>query len=332
MRNFFMKTFVLIPLVVCLFVSGCNHSNQKIDNSSKPIVYPLLVDINNGFDNRKELPLSEIASEIEYVKLEFTEKSAISNLYNIHITDEYIFVKSYKVHYLMQFDRNGKFIRQIGTIGRGPKEYLLCIDFTVNETTKEIIIRDNWNHHLYFYDYDGVFQKKMNVSVYAVDIISLSTGEIVCSAGQNWGDPMSFMLLGYDNKGDTTFIKKSWFYKKNYQATAFYSSRIFSNNDSVFYNEFFGDTIYLYNSRSMIPYYILKWDKFKDLAVFNMTAYGRKEIFENYAKVFQPQLFQSTPGYLYIYYKYHFNNYLGRFNKRTRLHEKRLRWRYNCES
>jgi hypothetical protein len=40
----------------------------------------------------------------------------------------------------MVFDRNGKFIRKIGSIGRGPGEYVHYFNFTVDENSESVYV------------------------------------------------------------------------------------------------------------------------------------------------------------------------------------------------
>lgn len=313
-----MKISIFKIFVLFSIISACKHTNQNINSTSKPIQYPQTININEGFKQRKDLPLSEIASDIEYVKLEFTKNSMIKELRGISITDDYIFITSLGVPYVMQFDRKGKFIRQIGTIGRGPKEYILCLYFTVNEKTRQILIRSYGTRKIFCYDFNGVYQKSIDTNGQISQFVTLSTGEIVCSAiWDNWTNPENFIVLTLDGKGDTVFLKKSWFYS-NFKSTFFSNNIICSNKDSVFINEYYRDTIYLYKNRNLIPHFILLWDNLKDPDIYSMMSYGEKEIRDNSAKIFHLKLFQTTSNYFYMYYQYQYKNYLGRFNKKTK--------------
>jgi hypothetical protein len=77
-----------IPILF-LIISSCKNSNPKSDFTPRVIEYPQIIDINTGFENRKELMLSEIASEVEYIKLELTKNSMIRSVTQIYIADDY---------------------------------------------------------------------------------------------------------------------------------------------------------------------------------------------------------------------------------------------------
>jgi hypothetical protein len=74
------------------------------------------------------------------VPLESSEKCLIGNIQKVIMTSKYCFILSGNSVY--QFLRSGKFVRAIGNIGRGPKEFLDIFDFAVNEKEEKIYIAD----------------------------------------------------------------------------------------------------------------------------------------------------------------------------------------------
>ena len=74
----------------------------------------------------------------EMIKLETNDSCLVSVIREVKTTQEYVFVNDSKN--LFQFDRNGKFIRKIGSVGRGPHEYISISCFTCSPETKRIYI------------------------------------------------------------------------------------------------------------------------------------------------------------------------------------------------
>lgn len=60
---------------------------------------------------------------IQYIPLETTDSCLISNLLNLQVTTDYMFMYNGKTEEVLQFDRKGKFIRRVGRQGNGPGEY-----------------------------------------------------------------------------------------------------------------------------------------------------------------------------------------------------------------
>jgi hypothetical protein len=311
-----MKSQIVGLVIFTLAIAGCKSKGSK--SEGKRIGYHQVITINEGFTNRKNLPLSEVAADIEYVKLEFTKKSSINQIRNIFITDKYIFISSNGLPYVMQFSRDGQFIRQVGTIGKGPGEYLLCRGFTVDEENELILIYDNWTYKILCYSFSGEYKKTIETNNDLIrNFMVAQNGEIICQSAPIRIQQTYFMLLSLNEKGDTIFLKKSWYFR-NFNGTYFGGpDNIFVHNDSIYVREYFNDTIYLYNNKSLEPSYILQWDKYKDPRIFSFQNLGIKRILDNNSKVFELTLIQSSSSYLYLYYNYHYKNYLGRFDKLT---------------
>lgn len=72
--------------------------------------------------NRTEIKLSDVTSDVTYVKLETNDSCLIGNNFQLYADDQYIFSFSNGQIYL--FDRkDGHFVRAISKRGEGPGEY-----------------------------------------------------------------------------------------------------------------------------------------------------------------------------------------------------------------
>jgi len=120
----YLKFFVVFSLS-CFY---CNAQNSNL----------ITVDVEQAFDNKKEVLLSEFVESLEYIVLE-TNEYQILNGANFHSTDNYlVYISQNGFHGHLLFDRHtGKFIREIGHYGRGPEEYNI-VDYFDYETQKFI--------------------------------------------------------------------------------------------------------------------------------------------------------------------------------------------------
>jgi hypothetical protein len=100
---------------------------------------PYYIDIKKNYKNIETVNLSRIGKELSYLSLETSPQCLIQEIDKILFSKSFIFVNDTR-NRLLQFDKNGKFIRQIGSQGRGPAEYLYVYDFCINEYTNEIYI------------------------------------------------------------------------------------------------------------------------------------------------------------------------------------------------
>ena len=97
---------------ILFFIISCT---QKVEQSVE------IISVNPGQSD--SVSLSKIASGVEKILLETKEASFITRIQEIERTKQFIFVND-AGRRILQFDSSGKFLRQIGSAGRGPGEYM----------------------------------------------------------------------------------------------------------------------------------------------------------------------------------------------------------------
>lgn len=148
MRHYF---FLHIGLILSLSVNCLSSQAQTTIPFAK------------GIETKKEIKLSEVASEIKYIPLETTAESLLGQeILDVTLAGGYLFVSDYKK--LFQFTPEGKFVRQIGKVGQGPGEYTESIlGVSYNETLKEVYLSDPRQKKLHVYSFDGTFLRDINM-------------------------------------------------------------------------------------------------------------------------------------------------------------------------
>ena len=84
--------------------------------------------------------MSEIADDISYIILDDSVPIGFINS-NIRCISNSIFFSVLDVG-ILEYNRKGEFKKKIGSIGRGPGEYTSYVDFTVDEKSGTVYIRD----------------------------------------------------------------------------------------------------------------------------------------------------------------------------------------------
>ena len=143
----FFKCFVILFLIG---LSSCNN-NKEIIGDLPQIKVCLTKDMTTN------VYASDFISGIEYVILETTSQSLISNP-TMSISDNYILVMGSPC---MLFSRQGKFIRHIGGIGQGPGEYSNVTEIDIDEKSDMIYLSNYFD--LLAYRISGEFVKKLNL-------------------------------------------------------------------------------------------------------------------------------------------------------------------------
>lgn len=151
-----------IILLLALLLSFSCTDKEKESNS-------LTVNIDlNKLNDLQDLPsLDNIAEDIEYIKLE-TDSQCVVGKFNVlkHTTD-YLFVKS--IDLLMFERRTGKFIRKIGSKGKGPEEYLSYSGIELDEKNKQIYLWDYFKKQFLIYNFQGEFVSSFGIEGLGVD-------------------------------------------------------------------------------------------------------------------------------------------------------------------
>jgi hypothetical protein len=99
------------------------------------------------------------------IHLEETDYALIGEIDEIQVFDGHIFVLDiFIAKKLFVYDMNGKYIRQIGTMGQGPDEYMGILSFCIDPDKKEIYLLDYWKTRLLKYRIeDGKLLNKIDL-------------------------------------------------------------------------------------------------------------------------------------------------------------------------
>ena len=101
------------------------------------------------------LPLSFFAEELQMVKLEMSDAAVVSNWAAVVIGKQYILVGASSNNPSKLFTIDGKFVSNIGSIGRGPGEYTNVYDQVLDEKNNRIYLLPWSSQSILVYDLKG---------------------------------------------------------------------------------------------------------------------------------------------------------------------------------
>ena len=151
-------------LILVLLLACCKNQKPPVAVTEKDPdeIQFFSLSIRDLLKNRREVNLSEIAESAEYIELETTDESLLGPIANAIFTKEFIFVEQYD-RPLAQFDMSGKFIRHIGRLGKGPEEYTMIREFSIDEERRKIYIQPNYIRVIQVYSFEGNFLKTIRL-------------------------------------------------------------------------------------------------------------------------------------------------------------------------
>lgn len=225
------KASSLIVFLVLIFCS-CRQSENK--DVLRLVAQPL--NVSQYIDTASML----------YTVLEYTPDCIIGRLQQLLVNDDYIFVVNYRPNVVYMFDRSGKFIRQIGKLGRGPQEYLSIQNIDVNQEQQEIMVYDSKLGKVMIYDYAGKLLRTFRNDA-SGDIVQLSPS---LYAIQNFFDnakiPQNPKVVVMDSSGKIikTFIHKPDDINKDSGGVPVSDGFFSKNKSGVYYIPYGEDKIY----------------------------------------------------------------------------------------
>lgn len=336
-----MKPLYTILFSIFLF-SSCNFKKDKeqTDQAQTTITNNEInskkalnkhINVKDNYSVGTKIKLSEIATEIEYIKLETGPDCYIGSGNSIYlVSSEYIFV--FNQRRLLQFDINGNFIRQIGKIGRGPGEFISIKGIDIDQKNFTLSIITNFSHKIYEYNFDDGDW----IDSYSIDPIagaSMLKGALqilnddkmlLLSHPFNSYRDNYFVAKIIDKKGNTINVKKSSYFSVNNDDKIKSKSYVVGNQSWRFKNtprvyEFLNDTIFSIVDNKFVPSFIFDLGNFK--GSYEIMVNRKDERRHNYLSFGQ---FFETYNYLYFLSFYQSDMNICRIDKSTNKFERLL--------
>jgi hypothetical protein len=190
---------------------------------------------------QNEITLSEIADDINYIPLDNSFQLGL--IYdNIVFINNAIFLSEKDVGILV-FNKEGKIIRKIGGVGRGPGEYVYSYNFTVDEKTETVYIRDSGDI-IKVYSKTGKFLRNFWLKEYGdgIDAIkSFNSRLFVSFEIQNKNVKYKWAIV--DSLGDLIKTQVNKIPPFTSDVTRFVVPYIFENR-LTYWNSHFTDTVF----------------------------------------------------------------------------------------
>jgi hypothetical protein len=311
-------------ITIGLLLLSCSQEKQ-----SELPEFP--VDINQDIS----LSLSEIAEEITSVELELTDESIINsdNYIRIFLTENNIIVAEagsfLTTRPVLIFNKDGQFVRSVGSRGQGPGEYNNIFNMAFDEKNSRLFILSTESNKIICYHLDGTFLKETRLNqdgsdydiFYDKDELIL---ECILFTDRNNLKKKVYRMNDDFQVKDSIICFESYFedsvngeYRfpdyivKNGTSIYFYPKELYSKWDPPTV-KILRDTLYRLEENQLIPELILKF------ANDGIDRYGDKII-----NLFN---FYRSSRYIFANYRYNPNN---RYRDRDREFPKTSYFCYN---
>lgn len=248
-------------LIVPFLSVSCSQNTTENNNDTK------FFDINfeEALSNKKDYLLSEIASDIQYVKLETNDSCLIRPVVRYFFTDEFIFVRNFD--HILKFSREGKYLQRIGKSGRGPGEIDLIRSMSVIPEKRLIVVQLNYQRKLYHFSFDGEFLKEIDFDRNISYIKVCQDGRYILQERGAGGYEKYSFCLATDAWDTLSHVENytRWENKSNMVISVGYPSfeSFYEANGTMYMKDMYNDTIYYVDNSQLRPAYFLNMGEFR---------------------------------------------------------------------
>ena len=268
-----LKSLILHCIIILLL--SCN-SKEKSDILTIPV----------GIYRDTQLALSEISEKVEAIELEVTDASLIQSVSRVLCSPDFIIVQEWKS--IMLFDRKGKFIRQIGSSGQGPGEYVDIGTITADFDSKKIFVYSSGGKFI-CYDFEGMvikespleyFGRTYNPYMNYIDGKLLFLSESFITIEENLKSQRILFFINDELlKTDSILIRNidlSHFeigYAPQYDYITSYGNNTYLYYSVIIPSNIVSDTLYQFKNNNFIPHLSVKFNN------RGLNSDGRKDIY-----------------------------------------------------
>ena len=265
-----MKTKAFLPAIVFLLASlaSCNSSVPKslvTDDGSVRIIEnpdgPLYICDLKAAGDTIDIPLSELVEDCRIVRFE-TSDEALFKAWWIEVSDNYICVRQ-QSNVVKLYDKDGKFLCNIGAMGNGPGEYPVTIyDGSIDERGGHIFLSLFYGKKIMMYGLDGKWIKDINlpgqINKPKIEVNADGTLSVVHMPFEE-GTPIAFRM-------DTNGNILSQIPALDYMLAGNFDNEIFSYRNTGIFDFFYTgiDTTFTYDTEAnkLIPRFTMNFPGF----------------------------------------------------------------------
>jgi hypothetical protein len=152
-----MKSTSTPALLLFLLLASCS--------SPKPVKpgEVIRIDVLKAFENQKNIMASEFVRDVEFIPLESTKESWFRYSETYQVGRKFVMVGDMERARMLLFDRQGKFLRAIGSKGEGPGEMIEPREAVMDPAEEFIFVHDVSKGKLLKYSVNGQFINETGV-------------------------------------------------------------------------------------------------------------------------------------------------------------------------
>ncbi len=291
-----MKSGILSFIVTILLAAACNTGNSDRRTSSAAL--PYMIDLESGIGNPEPVLLSTVASEIEYVPLETDTACMLRRISNLALCDSFIIVSDGTK--LILFDRQGNYLKPVGSVGRGPEEYTYIRSFFVDENSREIYLLSMGK--VMVFGFDGKYKRSFKADFRPSQVISRDQNTLIFHLFNLSGPSPDTAWSWYITDRQGAIISRILNHHKRMSQPGLLvpDSPLYLYDGTAHFLEFGNDTLYYFNEQVREPYAIFNAGKLKMETDLHLTPETIKEVSDRIQGNFWIKEIRESYDFLFV--------------------------------
>lgn len=198
--------------------------------------------------------------DIEYIPLETNDQCILPGvnrgmMEGIITGDNYFLTFLLNKIYMFRYD--GSFVNTIGTIGRGPNEFIVFHDIDIDPKNQYIYLVSGWDKRFFVYSETGEFIRTFTSPLNTTEFKFTEDGIFCYSVNTFANIDTSYSLIDSDGRVLKSFQNK-YPWTKGGGTVAFNENLFYRFNNQLFKKEAYSDTIYTLENMNFKPHLIIK--------------------------------------------------------------------------
>jgi hypothetical protein len=246
-----------------------------------------------------ETLLSAIAMNVSFISLDIEPPLNDSKIGDVQLSDEYVFLSD--ISQILQYDKSGTFIREIGRRGNGPEEYVQVSPPIQIDYGKNLIYAvDGHQNKILCYGFDGKFVRlfpnnRNDNCIALIDEHTIAARQTM--SDRRFADPCRLISF-FDTEGKPVRSYQSHLYPIDCEKESFGPevSFLWEYKKKFHYLEYGSDTIFCINDALLTPQYTLTGKlKVTGTEIFSRKTGRKQKIFQQafrpYSAIFESESF-----------------------------------------
>lgn len=312
-----MKKHILHTMILPLLITACSTSKQENDELPQ-------ADIRSMINTPTTTTLSDEIESVLYVPLQLTsdDRSIIDGVMHYTVTDKAIYIYPTRERKIVEFDRNGNFVRELISGGQGPNE----LNYEITSMQADASTNKLYLHSMdrtMVYDLDGKLIEEFTPAYQNIYKRQIAPNRIAAIAFPYVPFEQGSYGIGiFSNNGDTIALKNDFSSsavpKENCGLTVGMAADYSNNPNGLLFKQGSNDTVFILSSEAITPACVLTLHNSDDEIKRSLDATDMSSIrnLGDDKDIVVSDLFETPTSY-YFRMRYNGDHYVTGLDKKT---------------